>query len=448
MPFSEIQDDMNMNNFDCPISKEEFRAPAPADMKRVTDFFIAEIYGKRPEDFAQPSFGCLDEVEYPELYDDAIPQLNYLRQCQKMFEAAQFDEFGLRDIHAPEKSRFHWELSALINLHKFRQTRLAMIEEIVGNFDEMAERERRNNDERTQFERDISVIEEARAKDEPEVEALREHVAELGLKLSSLHKQQIELTDRTRDAKGLLTKRTEHAAAVKVKRMSEMEDVDRYRMRVVSSPDRVKAEMDEMAENLSSEKLNVSSMERRTRTLRMRTDAISKTGQDIEKAGTAMDVVIVEQERAKTLQKEIDERRSALKENEREIAAIKNSQGHLERVVNSVQQKLARVGDQSTDVNRQTSEEDRALAEKESKFEKEQALLSKEVEEKNSAVKSVQEMILREVTNFSREVSDFAGKQAQVHEKMGAYHADLKNARDIISEDNNKSYGAFKLALQ
>lgn len=437
-----------MNNFDCPISKEEFRNPAPADMKRVTDFFIAEIYGKRSEDFAQPSFGCLDEVEYPELYEDAIPQFNYLRQCQKMFDAAQFDEFGLRDVHAPEKNRFHWELSALINLHKFRQTRLAMIEELVGNIDEMAEREGRNNDERTQFEREISLIEEARAKDEPEVEAIREHVAELGLKLSSLHKQQIELTDRTRDAKLLLTKRTEHAAAVKVKRMSEMEEVDRFRMRVVSSPDRVKAEMDEMVENISSEKENVTSMERRTRTLRMRTAAISKTGQDVDKAGTAMGVVIMEQERAKALQKEIDQRRTALKENEREMAGIRHSQGYLERVVNSVQQKLARVGDQSADFNQQTSEEDRALANKESKFEKEQALLTKDVEEKNAAIKAIQEAILTEVADFSREVEEFANKQAQVHEKMGAYHADLKNAQDIISDDNKRSFETFKLALQ
>lgn len=444
MPFSEIQDDMNMNNFDCPISKEEFRAPAPADIRRVTDFFISEIYWKRPEDFAQPSFGCLDQVEFPELYEDAIPQFNYLRQCQKMFEAAQFEEFGIRDLHAPEKNRFHWELSALINLHKFRQTRLAMIEEVVGNFDEMAEREQRNNDERIQLERDISVIEEARAKDEPEVESLREHVAELGIKLGSLHKQQIELTDRTRDAKTLLTKRTEHAAAVKVKRMSEMEDVDRYRMRVVSSPDRVKAEMEEMAENLATEKQNVNSMERRTRTLRMRTDAIGKTGHAVEKAGNAMDVVLVEQERAKGLQREIDERRSLLKENEREITAIKNSQGHLARVVNSVQQKLARVGDQNTDVNRQTGEEDRALAEKEAHFDQEQALLSKEVDNKNVAVKAIKERIVREVTNFSEEVTEFARKQAEMGEKMGAYHADLKKARDIISEDNSKSFGVFK----
>lgn len=447
MPFSEIQDDMNMNNFDCPISKEEFRAPTPADIKRVTDFFISEIYGKRPEDFSQPSFGCMDEVENPELYDDALPQVNYLRQCQKMFEAAQFDEFGIRDLHAPEKNRFHWELSALINLHKFRQTRLAMIEDVVGNFDDMAERERRMNDERTQFEREIQVIEEARAKDEPEVEGLREHVAELGLKLSSLHKQQIKLTDCTRDAKALLTKRTEHAAAVKVKKMSEMEEVDRLRMRVVSSPDRVKAEMDEMAKNLASEKVALSNMERRTRVLRTRSDSVKKASQDVEKPSSTMEALIAEQERAKTLQQEIDQRRASLKENEREEAAIKNAEGHLDRVVTSLQQKLARVGDQSTDVNRQANEEERALAEKESNFESENTLLMRELEEKNVAVKATQETILREVTNISKDVSEFARKQAQMHHKMGAYDADLKNARDIISEDNSKSFAAFKSSL-
>lgn len=448
MPFSEIHEDMASNNCDCVITREAFRSPSPDDVKKITEFFVHEIYAKRPEDFAQPSFGCLDSVEYPELYDDAIPQFNFLRQCQTMFDDAQCNEFGLRDLHAPDKSRFQWHLSALINVHKFRMTRLAMIEDAVGSFDDLTEKEGAYIEERTQLEREISAIEQARAKDEPELESVRQVVSELGLKLSSLHKQQIELTDRTRDAKANFASLTEHAAAVKVKRMTEAEEVDRYRLRVVSSPDRIKSEIKNMMETLSSEKESVGNIERRVQTLRLQKKAAEKCDQNVERAIAELDIVLAEQERARALQKEIDERTENLAEGEREIASIESSKVHLERVVSSIQQKLVRIREQSTDVNRQTSEEDRILSEKENEYERQDAELVRHFDRNFEAINNAKQAVATEAAHFRQEVEHFSKKQADLHESFGAYHADIQKSQQLISADLTRSVESFREATR
>lgn len=448
MPLAEIQEDMVSNNCDCVITREAFRSPSPDDVKQIAEFFTHEIYAKRPEDFAQPSFGCLDSVEYPELYDDAIPQFNFLRQCQIMFGDAQCSEFGLRDLHAPDKSRFQWHLSALINVHKFRMTRLAMVEDAVGNFDDLTEKEGNYVEERSQLEREISAIEQARAKDEPELESVRQVVSELGLKLNSLHKQQIELTDRIRDAKANLAKLTEHAAAVKVKRMTEAEEVDRYRTQVVSSPDRVQSEIKSMTETLSAEKENITDIERRTRVLRLRRKAAEKSDQNVEKAIGELEIVLAEQGRVQVLQKDIKERKESLTEGEREIASIESSKVHLERVVSSLQQKVSRIEEQSTDVNRQTSEGDRILAEKENEFERQDADLSRQIDGNLKAIKNTKEVIATEAAHFRQEVELFSRKQTDLHESFGAYHADIQKSQQLISADLTKSVESFRNAAQ
>lgn len=459
MPLAEIQEDMasmsscnsasgHGNNCDCIITREAFRSPSPDDVKKIADFFIYEIYAKRPEDSAQPSFGCLDSVEYPELYDDAISQFNFLRQCQLMFNDAQCSEFGLRDLHAPDRSRFQWHLSALVNIHKFRMTRLAMIEDAVGSFDDLTEKEGSYIEERSQLEREISAIEQARAKDEPELESVRQVVSELGLKLSSLHKQQIELTDRTRDAKANLAKLTEHAAAVKVKRMTEAEEVDRYRMRVVSSPDRVQSEIKNMAETLSAEKESVADLKQRTQALRVRRKTVEKCDQDVERAIGELDIVLAEQERAQVLQKDIDEKSERLTEGEREIAGIESSKIHLERVVSSIQQKLARIGEQSLDVNRQTSEEDRILAEKENEFERQDAELLRQIDGNLESISNTKKAIATDAAHFRQEVELFSKKQADLHESFGAYHADIQKSQQLISADLTKSIKTFRDVAQ
>lgn len=446
MPLAEIQEDMQL--FSHPISKETIRDPSPKDFKDICDFFVEEIYERRPESFAQPAFGCLEEVEFAELYEESVLNLHGLRQSQEMFHDAKFSNVGLRDVHAPEKTRFHWQLSALINFLKFRSTRLALFEEITANADDLAEKENANIEERTALEQEISKIEEVRAQEEPEVEALEELISNAKVTQQSLHNQQQEINERSRATKQHVLKASENHTALTVKRTALAGEVDRLKSRIVSSPDRLKGSMDDMSNTIATQTESIGDYEKRTRMLKMRVAAQEKCAQDVEKAIAALEGLSLEKDRVKELREADRKATEALKERENEISECETQKKHLERALASVQQRVQRMREQSNAEDAAQSEEDRAWIGKETAAAQKEVECSRLAEQKKEEIMKIQERMLAEVTAFSEELTNFSKQKDKVREKFAAYRSDLQQARELISADNNESFQRFKTLVE
>lgn len=48
------------------------------------------------EEMDQPVFEAIDELEYPELYDEAIPILTFFKYLRKLMGAAGYHDFSMR----------------------------------------------------------------------------------------------------------------------------------------------------------------------------------------------------------------------------------------------------------------------------------------------------------------------------------------------------------------
>lgn len=429
-----------MNVYNRPVSRDMLKDPTVPDVKSIIFFFIEELYDKRLEDMAQPGFGCVEALDFPELYEDAIPSHHVLREAQKMFSSAHFDQFGIRDMHAPEKSRFHWQISALINFAKFRQTRLALFEEMAKNADDLLERERFLLTEKSEIQREITSIEAARATEQPQVDANREIVSEFGLKLVALHDEQLSLTESTRDLKNTFVSKTEEAAAIKMRKLASLQEVERMASRVVSSPDRVKGEIDDMTDALSTAKENVASMEKRTRTLKLRAKGVEKADSILQALLEITTECLTLKSRVTELEQKVNEGTSKKKGYFEELNGIQESRGHFERQLESVSVKLARVHDQRNGIGNKTTEADQKLAEdmKQGDAEEEEAKLV--VEEKKKLLRSFQERVERCQEMFCEELTQLVNMQDVVRDRFTAYHSDISQVVNMILEKNEKSF--------
>ena len=75
-------------------------------------------------------------MDYPELYDEAIPNLAFIRAMQDLARGAGLEDFSLKDVFKPEYGRTRRNLSAIINFAKFREERLIEYEEALAEKDE------------------------------------------------------------------------------------------------------------------------------------------------------------------------------------------------------------------------------------------------------------------------------------------------------------------------
>lgn len=246
------------------LSTDELKAPTPENVKHLVGIFLREILLIDPERLSQPAFGCVDVLEYPMLYDDdTIAGIEFLRHARKLFDIAKYGLFGIRDIYGPNRVNFHWQLSSVANLYRFRKTRLTLFEEKVADIDASVVEEKSLLEDVSREEKKIAELQQKRAEEEPELNRTKERISELGTILANQHEFQRTTTEKTAELKQTFKARSESIVAKRRTEAALREEVDGMSAKVVSSPDRVKSELQDMREKLESEQSRVSDMHRR-----------------------------------------------------------------------------------------------------------------------------------------------------------------------------------------
>ena len=82
----------------------------------------------------QPDPEIAEEVgmEFPELYEDAIPNVLFLSRLQELMLKIGVEDFSFKDVWKPEYTRTRRNMSALINFAKFREEQLIEFADIIN----------------------------------------------------------------------------------------------------------------------------------------------------------------------------------------------------------------------------------------------------------------------------------------------------------------------------
>ncbi|KAI0562255.1 kinetochore protein NUF2-like protein [Gracilaria domingensis] len=437
MTSAEIQDDMK-NIFNCPITRETLKNPSVTDAKAVMDFFIEEVYGKRAEDMAQPEFESLECVDYPELYEQNIPTLHYIMECQKLCQAASFNELSIRDILAPEKTRFLWQLSALINFSKFRATRLELFDNKTRQADDLIETERKNLAETSNLRQNISSIEEKRTAEEPEVERVRQTVSEFSMELHELHKQQRALVDETREIKEMLGQKNKTSASQQAQRTKLRVDNERMAAKVVSSPDRMKGEIDSMRESLQSENEHIASSESERRSLNHLAAELTAAKRSAKEAYQAAEENIAIRSKVEEFEQSKHQYESKNAQSEGEVVAIEEKQDQVKRWLESAEAKITRVDEQQSEIEKGKTEEDHVLVQARMELTSEKEKMEQILQEKNREKEDLASQAAQALETLKYMYEDWFDVHNTVNGSRAQMHTNVQKALSIMLEENSK----------
>lgn len=79
--------------------------------RHILESLAAMCTGITREEMAQPAFSGLSVLNYPELHEESIPQLNSFRAITKMMEICGIQDFSMKDLMAPSSKRLKRQLS-------------------------------------------------------------------------------------------------------------------------------------------------------------------------------------------------------------------------------------------------------------------------------------------------------------------------------------------------
>ncbi|GAX18674.1 kinetochore protein Nuf2 [Fistulifera solaris] len=222
------------------FSKTELLEPAKhrEKLRQVFTQLLWICAGKTEEDFEKPLNFSADSVAYPDLHDGNFNEWNFFEALQQLMSVCGYYEFSWRDLYHPEPKRLRFQLSAIINLAKFRESQLQIYAELREPRDHMIANLEELKEENAKLHALLEEKEQDSAFKSQEMQEVINECEELELEITRKNRQQAAAREEAavlkKQANELADQLTTAGWALEEAQAEE----ENLRHQIVSSPDR------------------------------------------------------------------------------------------------------------------------------------------------------------------------------------------------------------------
>lgn len=412
-------------DFQVPFSDEQLRKPTAEGIRAVFEQFLEMIVGTSREELSQPVFGAADVFSYPELHEESVAVLSFHRGMHKLFNAAGIPDFCISDYAKPEFPRLRRLLSGLINLTKFREERLLHFQNLNNNSDALVERKNALEQEVASYQAQIEAHNVKVEAEAPKVQQLEEENVSLANELQGLHQRQASLQAEIRTLKTQGNDLSERSASLKVKALHEEQEVAKHQSLVVSSPERVRKEIEEQQDQLEYDREQVASMERRTRELQSRVSGLETTEAEVKKVVLVMEECEREMERSKEQQQIVRDRKQAISIAESDLRRLENQENYLRRQLQSAEDRVVRIQKQMAERDSDVQSTYQRLQEDRSAAERERQAVEARLAQNEALIVSTNQKKIQLSNEFERDMETASTMYRKLEDQVVKYHRQL-----------------------
>lgn len=302
---------------------------------------LAEICtGITREELIQPAFSGLQVLNYPELHEDSIPQLNTFRACSRMMEICEIQDFTIKDFLSPVASRLRRQLSGIINFAKFREERLLLLAELSTSRESLLDTMGTLKERNDALNNRLSILREQTAEESKTIQGLENECKDLESNITSLNQRQIELRDETNDLKevngDLKTKISDASlqfeeATILRKKLSTQ---------IVTSPEKFRKQIIEVGQSLQNEQKDAKTAERKVRDLSAWLSNVDEARAEVNGALDAVSEVRNEVERQKGVIVELDTQKQNIIASRTALTELDQNVNQMLRVATRADEKV------------------------------------------------------------------------------------------------------------
>ncbi|KXZ46401.1 hypothetical protein GPECTOR_44g76 [Gonium pectorale] len=199
---------------------------------------VIALTGISREELMQPRFSALSVFEYPELHDESIPTTNFFRHLTKLMIICGVRDFNLNDVFKPEPARLRRNLCALINFAKFRDEKVALVDELETGLAAKVAAEQALMAEHEKNLAELKRLQDMRAARQGEVSPIEAETASVAAQVAQLNKVQAVLHNEIRVLKSQANTLTDQATEAKISLSSLQTEAEQLQDQIVTSPEK------------------------------------------------------------------------------------------------------------------------------------------------------------------------------------------------------------------
>jgi kinetochore protein Nuf2 len=325
------------------VTKEDLLHPENSrdTIRKMFEFLVEICLGIPRDELAQPAFSGLQTLTYPELHEESIPHLNFLRAVLRMMDICEIHDFSLRDLSAPSSARLNKQLSGIINFVKFREEKLLLLADLSTTREDSLHRLAQSREKHETGSTRLALLRE-QTRDEATTLAGLEHDCQaLSETVASLQREDQALENELLQVQDDNTSLEEQIASALAQADDLVAVQRRLAAQVVTSPEKFRKQILEVGQALQHEQRDAKAAEKRVKELHTWQAHIDEAHAETALALEQIEEVRAEVERQKTLIAELDAHKQSLAAQREGVQAGVQAVQQLQRASQRAEERLS-----------------------------------------------------------------------------------------------------------
>lgn len=341
------------------ITEEELNSPENSreQIRRVLEHLAELSTGVTRDEMGQMAFAGISVLNYPELHEESIPQLNSFRACSRMMEACGIVDFTTKDFMAPTAKRLRRQLSGIINFSKFREERWALMTDLTTTRDALIDQTCSLTENNQNLNSHLNNLREQTAEEAKVIAHVEGDCRDIEVHIGTLNVKQAEIREEIAELKAFNNSLKEGISA----RNLQLDEANALRKelqgQIVSSPERFRKQIIDVSHALQTEQRDTKTSEKKLRDLTGWLAHVEEAQAEVDIALDSMREVRAEVERQKACVSE-------LKAQQEDSHAKRTALGDLDQNTHQLTRQALRAEEKLAHLRKQviacTSEKDRA----------------------------------------------------------------------------------------
>eukprot|EP00934_Nitzschia_sp_Nitz4_P003114 Nitzschia sp. Nitz4//scaffold125_size66327//42069//43472//NITZ4_006134-RA/size66327-processed-gene-0.31-mRNA-1//-1//CDS//3329534622//3104//frame0 len=330
------------------LSKAELTEPHrhKEHIRKVFWQLLDICFGITEEDLAKRIPSVQDESvqtlsPFPDLHD-ASPLLDVLffRELSRCMRVVGVYDFSWKDLHNPTAKRFRCQMSAIINMAKFREEQLRKYYELMEPRNELVGALQEVHSEHELLMEQLHKTQEQSSVKMDEINAVMRECQQLESDIAKANKQQAGKREEAAALKREVNDLKDQLASATWALQEAQAEEEKLRAKIVSSPDRRSNELQQLKDRLSTEKEQVNGMQDAIEAAKTKRNWLVQLSKKLTEVLDAQEHVMDEGKKLQAVQDQLTQTEKEIADNEEKVGEINQKTEEAQRALMRAEEKL------------------------------------------------------------------------------------------------------------
>jgi kinetochore protein Nuf2 len=435
LPLREIR--ATLSELEIQVIDEDLANPMGNKVRLIYEQLIDVLLHMKREERLQPALNASEHLEYPELHEESVPTIAFVKACHKLLSTSGIFDFGMKDILQPEAKRLRRNLSAIINFAKFREDRQPGYVALTEQTENLDTQKSALEDNHEHLLRQFNDAKAKQQQEEPERQRIEEENVRRGDTVRTLFNQQTEVHNECQSLKQKLHAVQDAIRETDFKLCNANDECKKLKEQIVPDIRGLRNHLTALHEAEAAEKAAIRSLELKLTKGAEQREALERATRDVDEVLAVQAEVEAEQAKLRDVRKQLKEHSEAAS---RDDGSRNDEQLQIRGLLQRKQLAQEKIDHASTQHASKRSVAADAHADTRRRWsllEHDRSEQGRMLESNESQVRELKDRLFRGQMEHKTEVESVLQQQQMLAAQVRAYHQDLVSAMKQVTSSNS-----------